>query len=99
MNLDNLCIVFTFCDEINPNKRLKKNERPFDLDYAHEWFNKLRLSKKGKETTNIPAVPKERIFMYKGEEGFTPETTTLEINKFIASCLPDGLEATKIKEF
>ena len=39
-NLDNLCIVFTFCDGINPNKRLKPGERLFDREYAAEWFNR-----------------------------------------------------------
>ena len=31
---ENLCVIFTFCDEINPKK-----SGGFDKDYADEWFN------------------------------------------------------------
>ena len=45
----NLVIVFTFCDEINPNKKRQNAGQPiFDKDYAYNWYNEtLRGSKSG----------------------------------------------------
>ena len=80
----NLCVIFTFCDEINPNKRLKPGEKSFDLDYAHDWFNKaISKSKCGEHMGGIPEIPKNRIFFFKGDEVYTPETTSEELSQFV----------------
>ena len=65
--LDNLCIVFTFCDTINPNKRLKMGERMFDLDYAHEWYNDILCKDmQGNIIEGMPEINKNRIFLFRG---------------------------------
>ena len=93
-------MVFTFCDEINPKKKPKPGESVFDEDYAHDWYNNaLRKDAQGREVPGIPTIPKERIFFFKGEEGFTPETTTEEISGFITGCLPAADQATSVKNF
>ena len=92
LKLDNLCVVFTFCDEANPNK--------FNKNYAHQWFQELRGSRSGKYLKGIPEVPTNRIFLFNGEDGYnSPMTTTQEINQFILSCLPEPEQATEIKKF
>ena len=95
-NPGNVVIVFTFCDEINPKKR----GGTIDLDYLHKWYNETLI--KSKSATNIeglpfPEIPKERIFMFKGEDkdANNPETTTQEINQFILNNIPDEANATK----
>ena len=83
----NVVIVFTFCDEINPKKR----GGAIDLNYLHGWYNDTLIkSKSAQAVEGIPTVPKERIFMFKGEErdANTPETTTQEINEFIMRNIP-----------
>ena len=81
-NPGNVVIVFTFCDEINTKKR----GGAIDKDYLCKWYNETLIkSKSAYKVEGIPTVPKERIFMFKGEErdANTPETTTQEINQFI----------------
>ena len=57
-NLENLCIVFTFCDGINPKKRLKEGERLFDREYASEWYNEhVRKDDEGNIIEGIPELP------------------------------------------
>ena len=61
------------------------------MDYLHGWYNETLIkSKSASAVEGIPTVPKERIFMFKGEERDenTPETTTQEINNFIVQNLP-----------
>ena len=97
-----MCVVFTFCDGINPNKRLKKNERLFNREYASEWFNEhVRKDDEGNVFEGIPELPQERFFLFNGEEGLSgPETTTAELNEFIHSCMPEQPEqATTIQHF
>ena len=100
-NPNNLCVVFTFCDGINPNKRLKNGERRFDREYACGWFNEnVRKDDEGNVIEGIPELPQERFFLFNGEEGYTPETSTMEINEFIRSCMPQQQEqATSIQQF
>ena len=70
--LDNLCIVFTFCDEINPNKRPKPGKRIFDLDYAHEFYEALLMGSQGKIIEGMPEINKNRIFFFRGEDLYQP---------------------------
>ena len=40
IKLTNLVIVFTFCDEINPNAGRRGAGQPiFDKSYAYTWYN------------------------------------------------------------
>ena len=96
-----MCIVFTFCDSINPKKCLKKGEKLFDREYASEWFNEhVRKDGEGNIIEGIPELPQERFFLFNGEDGFREETTTEEINEFIHSCMPQQPEqATTIQHF
>ena len=101
LNAKNLCVIFTFCDEINPNKRLKKGERRFDKDYAQEWFNEhVRKDHEGNLFEGIPEIGQDRIFFFKGEEGMSgPETTTEELVEFVRYCMPQPQQAATIKHF
>ena len=45
----------------------------FDKDFAHDWYNNaLREDHQGNKIPGIPELPKNRIFLFKGEDGFTP---------------------------
>ena len=92
---ENLCVVFTFCDEINPNK-----SEHFDMNYAHDWFNNaISRSKCGDNIGGIPEIPKDRIFFFKGEEGWTPETTSQEFTQFVRKCLRTSKQAADFNHF
>ena len=112
LKLENLCVVFTKCDTIKPNKPLKPGERRFDLEYADEWYN-YSLRKYVKEEgppkvyadtlEGIPEIPQDRILLFAGEDGGpTPMTTKEELFAFIEHCLPKaelGESATHANNF
>ena len=47
----------------------------------------------------LPVIPEARIYMFKGDTGYEPETTTEEINSFIQQNLPAPEQATSTKDF
>ena len=60
----------------------------------------MRKDNEGNVFEDIPEISKDRIFLFKGEEGMSgPETTTEELDEFIRSCRPGPNQATTIKKF
>ena len=56
--LNNLCVVFTFCDQVNTKKKLRPGEKRFDKAYVHDWFNNaLRTDVQGNTIPGIPEIP------------------------------------------
>ena len=53
----------------------------------------------GKTIEGIPEVPKDRIFLFRGEDGYSPKTTTDELVQFIRHCMPPPEHACRIKRF
>ena len=72
------------------------------MDYLHGWYNETLIkSKSAQAVEGIPTVPKERIYMFRGEDRVdgTPETSTEEINEFIMRNIPRREDATETKNF
>ena len=57
----------------------------------------MRKDREGNLFEGIPEISKDRIFFFKGEDGYTDETTTEELVGFVRRCMPE--QATTIKEF
>ena len=47
----------------------------------------------------IPEIPKNRIFFFNGEDGYTPETTSEELSQFVRQCLRTSMQASDFNHF
>ena len=66
-----------------------------DEEYAEQWFDMLI---EGAE--DLPQIPKERMFLFKGrDKGQQKATTTEELQLWITSMLPPAGEHTIAKPF
>ena len=71
----NVALVFTCCDQ----------SLWFDKDYAHKWYHEGI----DHDDLGMPAVAKERIFLFKGVDGQVGDMTTHnELVDFIQGIIP-----------
>ena len=64
------------------------------------WYNDTLIkSNSAEHMEGIPAINRGRIFMFKGEDGYTDETSTEEINGFLMDNLPPPGTTTNMKNF
>ena len=72
----NVALVFTCCDQ----------STWFDKDYAHMWYSEGI----DHDDLGMPAISKERIFLFKGADGQGGSMTTHnELMDFIQSIIPE----------
>ena len=81
LNTNNVALVFTYCDQ----------DTEFDRDYAHEWFHEgIKIKEIG-----MPEIAKDRIFLFKGQDGQGgSKTTHEELSSWIKSIIVPEQAAT-----
>ena len=59
----NVVLIFTHCDQ----------DQEMDINYAQEWYSIGMTNNEG-----LPAIPNERIFLFKGKNGQGGVMTTTD---------------------